>query len=359
MNVVLYGANGWTGVLTAKMLEALGLPFVLAGRNEAKLAATSARLASRPRVHVAALADRAALERAFRGANVVVNCAGPYIQAGPPVIEAALAAGCHYLDSSGENSYVRSVFEKYDAPARAAGVTIAPAFGPKGAFGDWAAAVAAAPFSSIDEIAIAYALGVREYFQPTATSVLAIAAQGLFKTKDDYDPKRPISRSFEFPPPFSAGIGLLAPTTDDVTIPRHVPVHVVRTFVALAPGDPANALWARFCETFVQGVPAFSYALWSNPALIRAIFREPYNRMTTDSFAVVAEVTGSNGVQRLAVTLRDAYAITSDVLVYGVKRLAAGDAPRGVVAPSVLCDPRRALKDFIASGLVRVKRARS
>lgn len=351
VNVVVYGANGWTGVLTANAIERAGMTVILAGRNGEKLAAASAKMKSRPEVRVAPLED---LSSVLAGADAVVNCAGPYIKSGPPLIDAAIAAGVHYLDASGERTYVRDMFARSER-ARARGVTIAPAMGPKGAFGDWAAAVLAKQLGgAIDEVAIAYALGVREYFQPTPTSVMAIAAQGLFKTKDDYDPARPVSRRFVFPSPFAAGTALLAPTTDDITIPRHVPVSVVRTYVALAPGEPANDVWARFCETYIQQTPAFSKMLWSNPALIRATFREPYQGMTGDSFAVVAEVTQRNRASRIGITLRDAYGITPDVLVLGLLRLA--DAPRGVVAPSELCDPQRTLKSLVGAGLIRAQR---
>ena len=44
------------------------------------------------------------LTRLFTGARVVCNTAGPFIYNGPWVIEAALKAGCHYLDISGEQT---------------------------------------------------------------------------------------------------------------------------------------------------------------------------------------------------------------------------------------------------------------
>ena len=42
--------------------------------------------------------DLNALKKAMEGADVVINTVGPFFKYGPPILEAAIETGCHYLD---------------------------------------------------------------------------------------------------------------------------------------------------------------------------------------------------------------------------------------------------------------------
>src|SRR3546814_19627006 len=53
-----------------------------------------------------------ALTKAFKGAKVVCNTVGPFVNFGLTAVEAALKAGCHHIDTTGEQSYVRDVDRK-------------------------------------------------------------------------------------------------------------------------------------------------------------------------------------------------------------------------------------------------------
>ena len=61
--------------------------------------------------------------------DVLVSTVGPFVRWGRPALRAALDAGAHYLDSTGEPPFIRTVFEDHDAAARAAGVGLLTAFG--------------------------------------------------------------------------------------------------------------------------------------------------------------------------------------------------------------------------------------
>ncbi|MGC9538866.1 saccharopine dehydrogenase family protein [Streptomyces sp. UG1] len=108
-DVVLYGASGYTGKLVARQLAARGIPFVAAGRNGNRL---KAELGALPELDEASYeiaevsADEAALTELLRDRKVVYNTVGPFMQLGEPVVRAALAAGCHYLDSTGEQDWM-------------------------------------------------------------------------------------------------------------------------------------------------------------------------------------------------------------------------------------------------------------
>src|SRR3546814_7784693 len=54
-----------------------------------------------------------ALTKAFKGAKVVCNTVGPFVTFGLTAVEAALKAGCHHIDTTGEHSYVREVRDRF------------------------------------------------------------------------------------------------------------------------------------------------------------------------------------------------------------------------------------------------------
>ena len=126
MSWLLYGANGYSGELTARAAVAAGLTPVLGGRSRAALEALGRELKLETRV--VALDSPVALARALEGVSLVLNCAGPFSATARPMIAACLAARAHYLDITGEVD----VFEfaaSLDSQARAAGVVLCPGVG--------------------------------------------------------------------------------------------------------------------------------------------------------------------------------------------------------------------------------------
>jgi len=128
--VVVYGASGFSGRLVVEFLRVYNVPFVAAGRDEARIRDVLDHV---PGISTADYEvvqvehDVAALSKLFEGAKVVCNATGPCIYYGDTVIEAALAAGCHYVDTGGETPWVRSVRENWHAKFAAAGLLVAPA----------------------------------------------------------------------------------------------------------------------------------------------------------------------------------------------------------------------------------------
>jgi short subunit dehydrogenase-like uncharacterized protein len=126
--IVLFGATGYTGELTARELAGIGERPVLAARNEARVRALAEELGGLE--WAVADVDRPDSVRALVSADdVLVSCVGPFARWGGPAVEAAIGAGAHYLDSTGETAFIRRVFEQYGPRAQAAGSALVTAMG--------------------------------------------------------------------------------------------------------------------------------------------------------------------------------------------------------------------------------------
>jgi len=130
--VLIYGANGYTGKLVAEQLAVRNIPFVFAGRNREKLEAglkvVEERL-GRPVEATIAVATNTVEELLplLQGIEVIVNVAGPFMQLAWPVVEAALQANCHYLDTTGEQDWTLAIREKYGQAFADKGLLLNPA----------------------------------------------------------------------------------------------------------------------------------------------------------------------------------------------------------------------------------------
>jgi short subunit dehydrogenase-like uncharacterized protein len=138
LDVVLFGATGFTGGLTAEYLAAhapASLRWALAGRSESKLEAVRDRLvkinpnlADLPLLTVDAT-DETGLAEVAAQTKVVATTVGPYLQHGGPLVAACAAAGTDYVDLTGEPEFVDRMYVAHDATARASGARIVHACG--------------------------------------------------------------------------------------------------------------------------------------------------------------------------------------------------------------------------------------
>jgi short subunit dehydrogenase-like uncharacterized protein len=128
--VVLYGASGFSGRLVAEFLREYNVPFIAAGRSRARIQEVlnhvpGIETASYEIAEVGGSVDD--LAKLFTGAKVVCNTVGPFLYNGPRVIEASLKAGCHYMDISGEQAWIKEVAENWGEKFLRQGLLAAPA----------------------------------------------------------------------------------------------------------------------------------------------------------------------------------------------------------------------------------------
>lgn len=128
--VIVYGASGYTGKLICWHLADAKIPFIAAGRSAERLQTEMAGISEleNAKYEIAAVDhDVAALTELFQGAKIVVNVVGPFKQLGDPVVEAALATGCHYIDTTGETDWMLHIREAFGSRFGAKGLLLSPA----------------------------------------------------------------------------------------------------------------------------------------------------------------------------------------------------------------------------------------
>jgi short subunit dehydrogenase-like uncharacterized protein len=126
--IILFGATGYTGRLTAEALVELGARPVLAARSADRLAELSAELGGLETA-VADVSDPESVRRLPGRGDVLVTTVGPFRRWGRAAAEAAISSGAHYLDSTGEGEFIREIFESYGPAAEQAGIGMLTAFG--------------------------------------------------------------------------------------------------------------------------------------------------------------------------------------------------------------------------------------
>src|SRR5262245_36318546 len=128
--VVVYGASGYTGRLVCEYLREFGIPFIAAGRSADKVQAAmksnvaGIETADYEVVEVPHKTD--ALTQLFKGASVVLNTVRPFAKFGHEVVQACLAAKCHYTDTTGEQDWLITLDQEYGARFGNAGLLLSP-----------------------------------------------------------------------------------------------------------------------------------------------------------------------------------------------------------------------------------------
>jgi short subunit dehydrogenase-like uncharacterized protein len=126
-DIVVYGATGFVGVLTAKYLAERApdeVRIALGGRSQEKLERTRDELAVEWPLVVADCQDRDAMAALARSARVVATTVGPYLKYGKPLVEACAEAGTDYADLTGEVLFMRWAIDTLDETAAANGARI-------------------------------------------------------------------------------------------------------------------------------------------------------------------------------------------------------------------------------------------
>jgi short subunit dehydrogenase-like uncharacterized protein len=310
---------------------------MLAGRDATKVEALADSLGAEARV--APLDDPLALRRAFRGAIVVLNAAGPFSRTATAVAEACLAVGAHYLDLSGE---VRTI----DALARRHASTnartmIMPAVGYEVVASDCLAAHVARrlPDATMLRLATTPAAWASRGSMRTlgeATRGSLVRVNGTLRDIGLGSPRR----VFDFGTGPTPALGLAL--ADLVTAYYTTGIPTIETYVEATP----------LVRTLVASTRALGWLWRTAPG--QAWLEASADLLPEDPSAghdgasvrmiVVAEAENARGrITRARCTTPEAYAFTAAAAVAAVERVLAGDVEPGFQTPARVWGPDFAL----------------
>ncbi len=125
-NFLLYGANGYTGDLIARICSERGIKPILAGRDKNKIEPMAERFGFEYRAF--SLDAAKDIDEGLRDCDVVLHCAGPFSRTSKPMADACLGNGVHYLDITGELTVFESL-AALDEQAKRANVMLLPGVG--------------------------------------------------------------------------------------------------------------------------------------------------------------------------------------------------------------------------------------
>jgi short subunit dehydrogenase-like uncharacterized protein len=349
--IAVYGATGYTGELVIAELRRLGLDVVACGRRADALAQVAARHGLDPATAVrpAAADDHAALVRAFTGCGVVIACAGPFGLWGEGVVRAVIQAGAHYVDTTGEQPFIKRVIQQYGQAATNAGVALVSGMGFDYLPGDLLCHLTAEGAGPLSDLTIAYAI---EGFGPTRGTAKSAVVQ-LSGPEDVFTGgalrrapvRQPLGRSFDFGPALGVRTVARYPAGEVITVPRHVDTEQVTALITAAAFAPHPSL--------EKAVPVLAPAiglLLRTPlraALMAGIDRlapgPPESERRAVRYTLVCEATPADGgpMRRGVLQGGDIYGITAHTTAHAARLMASdGYAKAGGLAPAEAYDAR-------------------
>lgn len=338
-NIALYGATGFTGKLVAAELAAKTDGFVISGRNASKLDQMLGELRGESdaeiEARVASVDDAGSLDAMLDGIDVLINCAGPFTDIGQPVVEAAVRNGAHYLDSTGEQPFMKWVQTHLAADAVEQGVVLVPGCAYEYAVGNFAAKLATG--LGARRLGICYAVRNMGMSHGTKKSVVrALASRGYTYVDGHLEPKKPAYRLFDVPLP--SGRTLSAawfPGGESLTVPLFAKVSQVES--CLAVGDAAGKV-LRLLSPVVDKVA--DRAMGVADRVIELTSGDPHEQGSRPDF-IVAAFDPSKPQFLAGIAGTDPYDVTARVLVEAARRIIEEPPEEGgFTSPAALFDVR-------------------
>lgn len=347
-DILLFGATGYTGKLTAHALARRGASFAIAGRNRSKLEHLAAETGD-PEVRVAAVGDTDALVAALDGVRVMITCVGPFLHLGDTAVEAALEAGCHYIDSTGEGPFIRRLIQEHDGRAREAGIAMAPALGFDEVPADVAATLAAEDLDKPD-LVMTYALPSAPS-AGTAKSVIDIVTSSgpwIVDGKTVEISAGEQARWSPMPPPLGPRRAISFPLAEGHLAPLHLDLAGLRLFVTTGRGQATAIKGLPLAKAFLA-LPGVRQGL---EALIDKTVSGPEGRAREGAWTILAEAHSGDRHRNVVLSGRDVYGITAETLSAGAVRMTEPDFSKtGVISPVEAVGKDRLQKELIEQGV--------
>jgi saccharopine dehydrogenase-like NADP-dependent oxidoreductase len=402
--VVVVGASGDMARVAVSKLLALrdDCRFKLADRDLGGAGLLSRALGSERLVpEFVDIFDQQLLAEVISGADLVVNCTGPYYRTGKPVLEVCIASGTNYVDMCDDEDSALSML-LLDREARESGITALICCGIAPGLLNMLARAAASELDEFKDIELAWvsgqappsedrpagSVGVIEHMLHCCVGMCATIRDGF----RDYIPAFREGRVIDFPPPLGPYRVFELGHAEPATIPRFMPgLHNLRTMGAIYP-PYLNGLFRGIAGQVTRGAVTMKEAVdfivaldkgnrtaslrpflgvlsgmagqllrgEIGPGDLRGLLQATTGRLQAEALGgIYVSVSGVKNGRRARVSVSessvqgagegsmDIDVVTGACLAAFASLLLAGEVgSKGVVAPEACVDPRRYLDEL-------------
>jgi hypothetical protein len=306
--IAVYGAYGHTGRFIVAEFIKHGLSPILCGRNAVKLNKLHKEFPALD-ARVADVQDPESLDKAFSSADIIVNCAGPFLDTAEPIIESAIRHSAHYIDLSAEQMSVLNVIKNYSEKAEKADIIVLPATAFFGGLADLLCSALLQDWKSADEILIGIGLnfwhptkGTRSTGKRNHYSRLVLSDHTLVTL-----PENPKEIIWDFPKTIGTQTVVPVPLSEIITISHHIDVKSINTYLSRNSVDDIRT----------EDTPP--------PEAADDLGR------SSQFFCMDIIATKNDQTRRITAEGRDIYAITAPLVFEAVSRLISGSIKRSGV----------------------------
>lgn len=229
---MIYGANGYTGLLAAREAKRRGLTPIVAGRSAESVERIATELGLESRVF--GLDQAATIVENISDCRLVLHCAGPFSITSQPMVEACLSAGVHYLDITGEISVFANAHRLSDQ-GRHADVVLIPGVGFDVVPSDCLAASLVNELPAATELVLAFEAGGGPSPGTAKTSVEGLARGGAIR-KDGKMTRVPLAyKSRQIPFAHGQRMAVTIPWGDVYTAFISTGIGNIEVYMAVSP----------------------------------------------------------------------------------------------------------------------------
>ena len=326
---LLYGANGYTGELAARLAAARGHRPILAGRSASGVCALSDELGLERRLF--SLDEPRRIDDALAGMGLVLHCAGPFSRTSKAMADACLRTRTHYLDLTGEVDVFEALAAR-DHEARAAGVMLLPGCGFDVVPSDCLALHLKGRLPGARRLALAYG-GFGRVSRGTATTAIEGLGRGGLVRRGGVLTAVPSAwktRRVDF------GAGerkaVTIPLGDLSTAWHSTGIPDIELYFAAPPGLRALAVASRYLGPLLGSAPVRRFLTARVRSGPPGPTEDERRRGRGFVWGEVEDDTGRRAVSRLATP--EGYTFTAHAALAVVERVLAGQAPAGFQTPA-------------------------
>jgi short subunit dehydrogenase-like uncharacterized protein len=312
---MIYGANGYTGELTARLAVRRGERPVLAGRSAQRIEPLAAELGLEQRIF--GLDDPAALRRGLAGVSVVAHCAGPFLATALQMAAACCDAGAHYLDITGEIDVFEQIRD-LSPRAVAAGLVLLPGIGFDVVPTDCLAVTVAAALPGASSLDLAFLAGGGPSGGTARTAVAMLRSGSRARINGVITPVRLGWKSLQADFPSGPAKVSSVPLGDVSTAYYSTGIPTITTYTPIPAGGSAAAALLRFGPAAVLA-----------DALASRVRGPGASRRARGHTEVWARASHGSRIATATLTTPKPYDLAADSVVRAAVRLAA--QPPGAV----------------------------